>query len=188
MKNKERGKRTVQASSWLIPVTWAHRGAGDSPGFTRPGVKPQPASPLKHEERGRDLVGSEVSDAVCKKHLARGGGSRNAGGAGAGRHLECWRGSVCPENSLGPLEGRPAAFPGFCSGPASSQRNPGKCFCLGLTVWMKLNFSRTRTHRLPWGPQPPHEGWRVRLAFPARSLHCYLVWFPFAPLLAWGLF
>lgn len=87
MKNKERGKRTVQASSWLIPVTWAHRGAGDSPGFTRLGVKPRSASPLKHGERGRDLVGSEVSDAVCKKHLARGGGSRNAGGAGAGRHL-----------------------------------------------------------------------------------------------------
>lgn len=55
MKNKERGERTIQASSWLIPVTWAHRSKGDRPGFKRLGVKPQSASPLKHGESGRGL-------------------------------------------------------------------------------------------------------------------------------------
>lgn len=65
MKNKERGTRTIKASSLLVPVTWAQRSKGDRLGFKRLEVKPQSANPRKHGESGRDLLGSEVSDAVC---------------------------------------------------------------------------------------------------------------------------
>lgn len=195
----------MKASSLLIPVTLSPLGWGYQMGVSETWgevpVHTWPASPLKNAESRYDLMGWwEFSDAVLvisaehstwqviepAKMLTK----VELGDILTTGEVDYWWGSVCLEESLDPLEEILWSHPGilfrFNLHPNAILGNDS---ALAKKVGVKLNFSKTSTHRLLWnhGSVLKCLSWNVENKTGLTSLHCFLVQFPVAQFAGLGI-
>lgn len=137
----------------------------------------------------------EFSDAVLinkclAQHLASNRASINVDEGGVGRHLDYWWGTVCLEDLLGLLGEMFWSHPGilfrFDLHPNAILGNDS---ALAKKVGMKLNFSKTGTHRLLWNRSSVLKclSWNAENKTGFTSLNCFLVQFPVAQFAGLGI-